>query len=331
MSGTKQVLSQSAAPTTLKPGFQVMRPLLINEGGKQFVEKVIGLADGDVFTEQVARQLAHDITAYHQELTKLGVNVPSTLDVSIRQHDALRWVVVEHAEYRGIDIEELILSADADTCVTLTKGILDNVAKLFSASDLSLYDAGSTLDPKPVNWTWDKTHGVSYVDFVPPRFREPNDILLEYPRGAALSAKDWQFLYSRYFDRRGLVHILFVQLCRIRPELRVNFFNAITTFLDNIGDTRVKQFMHELPSQEVIRLRDAGELARAAEVIQALGPDSADDFRDIGLALVNGHRHVLAGIFRLSHVDMGGCLEKHKVESLRSLLKALLLRENGDG
>ncbi len=310
----------------LTPGFHVLEPLLTtDEFGRQIVVKTIGQADKDILNEKMARQLVEDIKYYYNILKSNNVNVPEQISVEVIDHNNGRWGIVEKALFSGIDLEKLLIKGTEGDCIRLVEGILPNLGRIFLLRDLDSYDVEVTVDPKPANWVCDSSGTVYYVDLIPPRFRKNDDVLLEFPRAAPLSEADWKFLYRRYFDRRGIIHILFVQLCRLRPELRPVFNSLIVNFLAEIGDHLVLEFFNSLPAQRLATLIESGVSSSEAinEIIDTIGLESADDIRDVALQLLQKKSTFLAEIFNLSHVDMSGRLEPENVEKLKKLLVRL--------
>ncbi|MBU1038856.1 hypothetical protein KKC17_01285 [Patescibacteria group bacterium] len=311
----------------LTPGFHVLEPLLTtDEFGRQIVVKTIGQADKDILNKEMAEQLVKDIKYYHSILKNNGVAVPEQISVEMINHDNGRWGIVEKSLFSGIDLEKLLLKGTENDCVRLVKGILMNLNKIFLLRNLDSYDIEVTVDPKPANWVCDFSGVVYYVDLIPPRFRNGRgEILLEFPRATPLAEDDWKFLYRRYFDRRGIIHILFVQLCRLRPELRPIFSNLIIDFLTDLEDVLVLEFFNSLPAQRLAVIIESGISPGEAinEIIDTIGLESADNIRDIALQLLQKKSTFLAEIFNLSHVDMSGRLHSENVEKLKKLLVKL--------
>ncbi|MFZ5390797.1 MAG: hypothetical protein ACOZAJ_00795 [Patescibacteria group bacterium] len=316
------MLTSNNSGVVLTPGFQVVKPLLVlDEQGRQVVVKSVG-QEVSIFDKNRAEILAADVIRYRSLLAEIGVVIPEMISIeTVNYNNNGKWGIVEKSLFKGLDLGRLIIQSDVARCKLLVAGIIDNMVKVFRASDLSTFDARVTIDPKPSNWTFDDKGIVNYIDFIPPRFRENNgNILLEYPRFAFLSKADWDFLYSRYFDRRGLVKILFVQLCRLRPELRNLFKDMIGSFLDDINDQLVLNYFNSLPSVELQELLTKSEDNLIVKMISSLDQSSADDIRDIGLLLFTQDQQMLDQIFSLSHIDMSGRLESEKLIQLKKII-----------
>jgi hypothetical protein len=98
------------------------------------------------------------------------------------------------------------------------------------------------IDPKPENFVFSDGH-VEYVDFMPPRFRQGQRALVEYPEPT--TNQGYELGLWKHFTPEGILTILLTQLTRIRPEYFPLFLEEIENWLGSNGSW-VAEVRHSL-------------------------------------------------------------------------------------
>jgi len=193
------------------------------DGNNRFI-KVIGGKKGK-FTEEGAKLMASDIVAYEQELITVGIPVPCDTEIRILFDDEKDDYKILHiAPYLGHDADYW-LTKDLTTMREATESLVD-VVRCALAQTITGTELRVGFDPKPANFARSRAGAkFCYIDTMPPRFRKGKRVLAEYPEPTTESGKE--LAYFRFFDQRGVLQVLFVQLCRIRPFQRPFFFKQI--------------------------------------------------------------------------------------------------------
>lgn len=159
--------------------------------------------------------LRDDVVAYCAELERLDIPVLAGQVTACDEK-----AVVIQQEFMGPDYASLIQHKEKRIVEQKTHELLDVLEILFAhSSDQKHLEAG--LDPLPANFA-----GGKFIDVMPPRYRRMDKALVDIPEPEDSDA--WDLAYWRAYTSEGLLMLLRTQLCRIRPQMRIFFCDAIT-------------------------------------------------------------------------------------------------------
>ncbi len=227
-------------------------------------------ADADV--------LVAAMSGYRAALVGVGVLVPEILATNIqRNRDTGNYEIVMSCANAGRDLGDECNTADK--AVAVAQDILRVIKQLLSITVPGQpHDVLVGIDPKPANFCRTPAGVVSFVDLMPPRFRLPSAVMIEYPEPT--TALGQRLAYWRHFEQEGILVVLLSQLSRLCPLARESFVDLIMGSAAELGVTdgvlqhgainfhakprdEKLQLIHELKSSDLYRGRNmACELVR---------------------------------------------------------------------
>ncbi|MBI5466513.1 MAG: hypothetical protein HY974_04465 [Candidatus Kerfeldbacteria bacterium] len=197
------------------------------------VVKLFGGKKGIDLTPDGAVTLAMQIARYRTLLHQAGIIVPDFLDWAISRDELdgkMYLAVVE--PYCGVNTAQVLRGATTtEEGMRVLRGILDAIAPLLTAIS-SIEHPQVGIDPKPENFT-NGGSPYTFIDFMPPRFREGDTYLVEYPQPTTelgYTLGKW-----KHFTVQGICTILLTQLARIHPKYFELFRAEISTWLEVNG------------------------------------------------------------------------------------------------
>jgi hypothetical protein len=179
---------------------------------RQIVVKVVGGKKGINLDPYSAAQLGQQVSHYRHLLKDVGVPVPGFLEWAVSEDSASNHTYLFLVEpFSGPNPVSVLQNGDGQKKLWVVNGILEALRPLLSSSQQ--LEVG--IDPKTNNFVLGS--GVTYVDFMPPRFRMPDGAyLVEYPNLTQASQLEvWRW---KYFTPEGIAHVALNQLGRVVPE-----------------------------------------------------------------------------------------------------------------
>ncbi|MFH1508564.1 MAG: hypothetical protein ABIE68_00080 [bacterium] len=265
-------------------------------GNKPKIVKVYGLSV-PIGDESVGEFISN-IHTYNSRLRTAGVRVPETLETIDRPGKRLGYRnVFVITDFVGESLENLIIAAKTK------RKALRYVRMILNANGnlLNICEEGNLLvavDHLPRNYTTLDGKTAIYVDIVPPKFKDGNKFLLEFPEVENPRAR--RVGIYRHYDAVGLMHALLVHLVRMRPEFYHSFEKEIINWLEKKGHTNTAESFRNrfVPTRislngnndgvvkhiESLRFRhiyDMRELAGAFLHVGLMTPDEVNDFHKV--------------------------------------------------
>ena len=270
------------------------------------VVKVIGLNEADFMNQHQATQLAEQVGIYQQMCQTVGLRVPAQFTCRAEFDPQLdRWLVVEEEAYSGKAFDQWVADQTDQVVLTVADQLIDQILIAFSTLDENRR-LTIGIDPKVANFTVGNQQLVTYIDFVPARYRINGDYLVEYL--GPITEREKRFFINRYFTRNSVVKILLIQFSRVCPRLRRPFLERLIDRLTAAGQTAVVEMLTSSLSFQFFRTRDTG-------LIEQLNPTDPDGIRDFAceVAIANGHLNTetFSQIFSLTHLDVR---ESHQIQ-----------------
>lgn len=282
----------------IRPGGSHCDVAIITKDGSNRFIKVIGGKKGHM-TRDEAENMATNIEMYNQVLHDVGVPVAQSCEVRfLYDEDEGDYKILHIAPYLGHDAEYWLRQKREvmrETVAHLIEPVRSILSHTLRGTEVSV-----GFDPKPANFA--RIRGgtrFSFIDTMPPRFRKGRQTLVEYPEPKSPVGKS--LAYFRFFDQRGILHVLFVQLCRLRPLQRPFFFKKIA---EVARDFNVEQYFLESPAARFARSNPKHRL----QIIEQLEASDMYWLRDIACHLCWENllnQRALDEFFRLTHFNDG--------------------------
>lgn len=273
-------LKLEADSIEIRPGGAHCDVAIVTRDTTNHFIKVIGGKKGRM-TKAEAETIAADINTYQEKLDSIGVPVPLESELQILFDDEENDYKILHiAPYVGHDADFWLrkdIRVVKDTLDYLVEPVRCVISQTIHGTELNV-----GFDPKPANFARLRSGArFWYVDMMPPRFRDGNKVLTEYPEPNTASGK--RLAYFRFFDQRGVLHVLFVHLCRIRPLQRPFFFKTVIKLAEEVG---VANYFLESPAAEFAREKTGRRMA----IVHGLESKDLYWLRDIACHLAWEHK-----------------------------------------
>ena len=197
--------------------------------GDELVVKVFGVG-----AKRLTRRDADELVAlthrYLVALKALGIRMSEPkLDIA-QNGDPDHVILIERSPYRGRAVNDLLHEAQTDTELTeLVAGMLGCVRGIFDQPVDPYVAVGIDLVPR--NFTRDEGGEYHCIDFHPPKIAlDDGTFTLEWPQPEDPSV--YQIGVYRHFHPLGLLRVLFLHLCRVRPDRYDLFRRLVLTFAE---------------------------------------------------------------------------------------------------
>lgn len=181
-----------------------------------------------------------NLVSYSERLAADGVSIaPLTQDcLTIQLNNASgRFNIILKTPFLGNSYEQLILVAPGQKeCVQLLRNILNSLGRLLPQAKGSRLKHGVDLIPR--NFVGTDRH-TTYVDLMPPKIFSNGKYLLEWPE--VTDALTRRVGIYRHYDKLGIMQVLLVQMCKLRPEFYEAFAKEIFRYLKRIGEPATAQ------------------------------------------------------------------------------------------
>lgn len=208
---------------------------------------------------------------YYERLREIGISVPSQMDLEFRMNlngndeggvdiKSKNVVLVEQSKFLGKEVGATIRNPEnsVKNIFALVEMTLDQIFRpllIAPASSKGVLDTG--LDPLARNVVLDPDgEHVYYVDLFPAKITTGHHKHLEYPEPKDKQAR-WLGIFRHYW-KQGVLYVFFVDLCRMRPDLRSDFRRLIRGFIESdsrLKDQNLLEYFDESPAD---RLFDVG-------------------------------------------------------------------------
>lgn len=252
---------------------------------------------------------------YRQLLKSCGIKTPEPIFTIKTTNDLGQHVFIEISPYIGPSCDNLLLKASPQEALILTQKILEATQLLLSSCSISTKRLLCGLDMIPRNFTQDSSGQIWYVDHWPPKKEKGDKLTLEYPEPN--DPEVIEIGIYRNYTLQGILQVFLTHLCRLRPELRREFQNLITKFLQKIKAQTILQELDNSPAKRLER-DDVG----LKELLEPLGFPETLDLREIACELVYQGKlkpQTLDQIFQESHFQ-DQKLEEEKIQSIKHLM-----------
>lgn len=309
--------------------------------GSRFVVTRLGARKGG-FSFAEAHVIARRVQTYHNELVLCGVPVPSLSSIYVEYEPSIdRSVVVKSSPWAGHEIYSILRKADVSKDRAYIERLVRQIARILTllyAHRIDDWHTNVGIDPHTSNFVVSEKGDVSYVDLFPPRIRENEVPLVEWP--TPLSKAGFELGYFKHFDIRGIILTALQHLSRAKPELSDYFkeiilaeFKAVIPtelfepFVDELMHT---PFMsaHELlktPTKNIEPMRSLIADSKTAIIFDT--PYTASALREIALAFTTHNllsEEELDAFFLTSHCE--DTLSPESIVTLVTTLEDVLMR-----
>ena len=283
------------------------------KNGKKGTEVLKIYGEGvSITTEQVGAFLIH-IRDYEWHLRAAGVQLPPFDDRIITTNNGTgdTFSIVVIAPFMGDNYETALKQAEnGEACVKIMRLIFRSLGNLFSSTKCKRLKVGIDLIPR--NFVGKRA---TYVDLVPPKIITGKKYLLEWPEVTHPQTR--QVGIYRHYDKVGVMHVLLVQMARLRPEFYPLYITEIQRYYKRKKQNyALAQFDLRLVNRSI-----NGQAADAA-IIRELGFRQIYDLREI--ACYYAHRGLISNeqledVFKTTHFQ-DKPLTKAVLRQVRNLL-----------
>jgi len=289
--------------------------ILHEDTGERTIYKII--RKKELVEKASAQQLSSRIIKYHALLQEINFPVTDSIENYLMESDR-GWDVIIKSPYAGNDVP----------CHYRNGAELPNLAKkiVYALEEIFHHRTKDNsnelivgIDSKPGNFCLLHSNGsIQYVDLVPPRYREADQILVEFD--TPLSQDGFDVAYFRHYDIRGTLLVLQNQLSRLSPELRKIFKQIILATAKKFG---VESFFKDSKWEHFL----TSPARKKREIIESLTPKNMYDIREItceiaqlGYPITDEEIQV---IFRKTHFFNDLPTQKDLNEVKKTLLKII--------
>ena len=265
-----------------------------------------------ITTDQVGTFLIH-LRDYFWHLHAAKVQLPPYDDriqtANNGTGDTFNIVVI--TPFMGDNYETALKQAsDGKACVKIMRSIFKSLGNLFTSTECKRLKVGIDLIPR--NFVGKKA---TYVDLVPPKIIIDKKYLLEWPEVTHPQTR--QVGIYRHYDKVGVMHVLLVQMARLRPE----FYPLYVAEIQRYYKRKNQNFALARFDNRLI-IRSINGQAADATIIRELGFRQIYDLREI--ACYYAHRSLISNeqledVFKTTHFQ-DKPLTKAVLRQVRNLL-----------
>ena len=271
---------------------------------RRYVVKKIGPRYANL-TKEDFFLLAGKINRYYDRLERIGIRVPREFAADVTSIDN-KELVVNISSYCGSPVREQLAKSKLDTWKRVVRAMLENINAVFHAPENSVIQSNSlwlklSLEPSLDNFVGSSAENLTYIDFTPPLLKETlhsiNPLRL-IPITQLNERRAWKNF--RYFDKRGVILTFFSKTWAIRPEFSKELKNEVFTFLKEVGEEGVLDYLVNSPAATIRSRLESAKVAQRQEdsrsaayhkdqaitLIKSLGPRNRDLLRLISLETV---------------------------------------------
>lgn len=286
-------------------------------GGKIFGED--GEEERPLNVDEICKQERY-IAIYREELARIGIPVPEiTLQTIVGDNPTL----IEFSPDLGKEVGRMLRTASRKECLKLLRGVLRKViAPLFASIEGDSLDTG--IDPLARNFTYNGM--LCYVDLFPAKITVSGIKKLEFPEPDGndyLSCEARRLGLFRHYSKRGIIFVLFIDFCRQRPDLRLEFREEILKFCQTMPDGKVLcKLIESSPAKHLFSRRKNRKRKNAMIIANQSGRGiSFFILRSIAcqLAFKTGNRDKLEEYFKMTHFQ-AKALTDNEIENAKEFL-----------
>ena len=282
---------QAYSVQELTGGFYSLVKLVLHHE-ETLVCKIIGCKQ-QRFSYRVAHELVENLDQYHAYLQESNINLPKILDVRVLEahHLSGQYLVAQLSQYVGENTAYIIQNAAPQETLQCLQQILSDVLiPFFMTHAMTSGDLAVGIDPKPANFTRNG-HKMFYVDLMPPLIRKNGIPLSDYPAPETNFAKDRS--YYRYYTITGVIHMLYLQTCRLRPNLHQQIYESLRLGLCASGLHKAwKKFQAIVPQLQCLLVTELKQ-----RIIQTT---CAYELRSLGVPILADEKELLEQVFQLT-------------------------------
>jgi len=299
----------------LPDGFNSIVKLILYNGSN-YVIKIIG-SKKDPLSKSDAEELLADLEVYHKLLAGTGINMPEILKSEVISADGTpgQYVIAQLLPFVGCNVESIFRNGNLqEVRECLVKMWAEVLCPLFSQRHNGTTHLEIGIDPKPANFTLHNDE-MYFVDLMPPRFRKYGIPLVEYP--VPVTVEGQEVGYHKHFTVAGMLRVLYLQLCRLRPQFHAMFYCTLRLLLEDMDAGRA-DFM-----EYIEMIPDVSTLS-SEFILEKISKTACPyQIRCLAVNLLGHDQNLLERVFQLTHFEDG--IPNQTLDEVRAILSMHVL------